>query len=355
MAQTPATQQPPQHPTVMAVQQLLGANIKAIQSCLPKHMTPERMCRVAFNTVQKTPALLNCSPQSLVAAIVEASSLGLEIDSRGQAYLVPYGKNVTLIPGYKGLMDLAYRSGRVTSIYADVVCANDTFEFAMGLDAKLVHVPNLEDRGELKAAYAVAKIKDSDPAFVVLGKTEIEKVKKASKAAANGPWKDWEEEMWKKTAIRRLCKCLPLSPEMQRAVFLDEMGDAGKAQDLGVGLIDIDPEPQADGNKAPAIDMAALDRFNKLAGEFPDEDIERLADFIDITAKANGADAQAVKAAAAGDFGGFKASFDAWKEKNPAEDTYLCPDRQDGTRFAASVCAKCPKAKNCPEYAPSHP
>jgi len=233
------------HPTAVAVQDLLTANFKAIQSCLPKHMTPERMCRVAFNTVQRTPALLDCTPYSLVAAIVEASALGLEIDTRGQAYLVPYGKTVTLIPGYKGLMDLAYRSGRVSSIYADVVCANDTFEFAMGLDSKLVHVPNLEDRGELNAVYAVAKIKDSDPAFVVLGKSEIEKVKKSSKAASSGPWRTWEEEMWKKTAIRRLCKYLPLSPEVQRAVSLDELADAGKPQNLGEAYIDLGPAESA--------------------------------------------------------------------------------------------------------------
>lgn len=68
-----------------------------------------------------------------MAAIVEASSLGLELDLRGQAYLIPFGKEVTLIPGYKGLMDLAYRSGRVTNIYAEVVCENDQFTFSLGL------------------------------------------------------------------------------------------------------------------------------------------------------------------------------------------------------------------------------
>lgn len=358
---TPAKNEP-LHPNALAVQQLLGANMKAIQSCLPKHMTPERMCRVAFSTVTRTPSLLECVPQSLVAAIVEASSMGLEIDSRGLAYLVPFWnknlqrKEAKLMTGYKGFMQLAYNSGRVTSIYAEVVCEKDTFEFAMGLDAKLVHVPNLEDRGPMRAAYAVARVKDADAAFVVMGKTEIMKIKAASQGAdkSDSPWVHWEEEMWKKSAIRRLCKYLPLSPEMQRAVALDEMADAGKAQDLGVGLIDLVPEPQGDAGKDAGPDLAALDKFNKLASEFPDEDIERLADFIDATAKANGTDSQSLKAAAAADFGNFKASFDAWKEKNKPEDTYLCPDRQDGTRFAASVCAKCPKAKACPEYGPSH-
>lgn len=228
-------------PVVANVANLLAMNMKAIQSCLPKHMTPERMCRIALQTIQRTPQLMKCTPESLVAAIVEASSLGLELDLRGQAYLIPFGKEVTLIPGYKGLMDLAYRSGRVTNIYAEVVCENDQFTFSLGLAPKLEHTPNLEERGTLKAVYAVARVKDTDPVFVVLGKSEIDKIRKVSKTPDPSPWSQWEEEMWKKTAIRRLCKYLPLSPEIQKAIALDEAADAGVAQHLADGIIDLPP------------------------------------------------------------------------------------------------------------------
>lgn len=230
--------------TINTVTNLLTGQFKAIKSALPRHMTPERMCRVALNTIRRTPQLLECSPETMVAAIVEASSLGLEIDMRGQAYLVPfYNKNtgrkeVQLIPGYKGLADLAYRSGRVDSIFAEVVCENDKFRFALGLDPALEHTPSLEDRGRLIAVYAVARMKESAPQFVVMGKGEIDKIRKASKASS-GPWKEWEAEMWKKTAIRRLCKMLPLSPEMQRAVALDEAGEAGIVQGLGENILEI--------------------------------------------------------------------------------------------------------------------
>lgn len=227
------------HPTVSGVQTLLTENFRAIQSCLPKHMTPERMCRVALTTIRRTPQLLKCTPQSLVAAIVECSSLGLELDVRGQAYLVPYKDTVTLIPGYKGLMDLAYRSGRVSAIYAETVCENDEFSFRLGLDPTLEHTPCLEERGALRAVYAVAKLRDGDTQFVVMGRGDVEKVKKASSASKNGPWVQWEEEMWKKTAIRRLCKYLPLSPEIQRAIAIDESADAGKPQMLAADIIDI--------------------------------------------------------------------------------------------------------------------
>lgn len=230
---------------VAGVTSLLTSQFKAIKSALPRHMTPERMCRVALNTIRRTPALLECAPETMVAAIVEASSLGLEIDMRGQAYLVPFWNKKTrrnevqLIPGYKGLADLAYRSGRVSSIFAEVVCENDSFKFTLGLEPVLEHTPALDDRGALRAVYAVARMKDADAQFVVLGRGEIEKIKKASKASASGPWKDWEEEMWKKTAIRRLCKMLPLSPEMQRTVSLDEAGEAGIVQGLAENVLDI--------------------------------------------------------------------------------------------------------------------
>lgn len=226
---------------VTSVTQLLTANMTAIRSCLPKHMTPERMCRIAVQTISKSPQLQRCTPQSLVAAIVEASSLGLEIDVRGQAYLVPYNTTVTLIPGYKGLMDLAYRSGRVANIYAETVCEHDEFVCELGLAPKLTHKPNLDDRGGLRAVYAVARLKDADPVFVVLNRKDVEKIRKASKAKS-GPWNDWEDEMWKKTAIRRLCKYLPLSPEMQRAIAIDEAAEANVDQHLAEAIIDLPPE-----------------------------------------------------------------------------------------------------------------
>ena len=100
-------------------------------------------------------------------------------------------------------------------------------------------MPNLDERGPLRAVYAVARMKDAERVFVVLGRQEVEKVRKASKAGDSGPWVSWEEEMWKKTAIRRLCKYLPLSPEMQRAISLDEQADAGVAQSLADGIINL--------------------------------------------------------------------------------------------------------------------
>lgn len=235
-----------------ALVSLLQKNMRAIKSALPKHLTGERIARVALNNIRHNPKLMACAPETLCYAIMEASSLGLEIDMRGQAYLVPFwnkktqSHDVQLIVGYKGLLDLAWRSGKLQSIMAEVVGENDTFNVTLGLEPRLEHTPNFVDgRGEIIAAYAVAIMKDGAKQFIVIPRTDLEKVRAASKSSESGPWVDWTEEMYKKTALKRLCKLLPLSPEIQRASMIDDQADAGVEQSLADTIIDIPvQEPQ---------------------------------------------------------------------------------------------------------------
>lgn len=340
--------------TITTVTNLLTGQFKAIKSALPRHMTPERMCRVALNTIRRTPQLLECAPETMVAAIVEASSLGLEIDMRGQAYLVPFfnkntgRKEVQLIPGYKGLADLAYRSGRVDSIFAEVVCENDKFRFSLGLNPELEHTPCLEDRGKLIAVYAVARMKESAPQFVVMGKGDIDKIKKASKSGG-GPWKEWEAEMWKKTAIRRLCKMLPLSPEMQRAVSLDEAGEAGIVQGLGENILDIPVQVEDVAREAAAIEEAPAE------ADAPTEAVKETPAQRGEPASPRGhtADAQ------------LKTPEQAPLTSSPQEEaapapqapqeipTFECPrPTEDGNARMVdeTVCVNCPDRKGCPVW-----
>lgn len=233
-----------------ALIQLLAKNMKAIKSALPKHLTAERVARVALNSIRKNPKLCQCAPETLCMAIMEASSLGLEIDQRGQAYLVSFWNSKTgtydvqLITGYKGLIDLVYRSGKVSSIMAEVVGENDKFNVTLGLEPKLEHVPNLAGRGEIIAAYAVAIMKEGQKQFTVILREDIDKIRNASKSKDSGPWKDWESEMVKKTVLKRLCKMLPLSPEIQRATALEDAAEAGIAQSLAETVIDIPVQEQ---------------------------------------------------------------------------------------------------------------
>jgi len=201
--------------------------------CLPKHMSVDRVCRIAITEFRKNPLLSQCEPMSFIAAIMQASQLGLEIGILGSAYIVPFRNNknnsveCNLIPGYRGLIDLARRSGNIISISAEIVFENDVFEYEKGLEYKLVHKPVLVGRGKMIAAYAVARLRDGGGQFLVMSKEEIDEAKKKSKSANSGPWVSDFEAMAQKTVVRRLFKWLPSSVEMQKITVLDEQSDAG--------------------------------------------------------------------------------------------------------------------------------
>ncbi len=202
-----------------------------LAAALPRHMTAERMIRIATTEIRKVPALGNCDTMSFVSAIVQCSQLGLEPGSAlGHAYLLPFGnkneksgkKNVQLIIGYRGMIDLARRSGQIASLSARVVREGDEFSFEFGLDEKLIHRPGENEDAPVTHVYAVARLKDGGTQFEVMTRKQIELVRSLSKAGNNGPWVTHWEEMAKKTAIRRLFKYLPVSIEIQRAVSMDE-------------------------------------------------------------------------------------------------------------------------------------
>jgi len=151
---------------------------------------------------------------------MDCSSMGIEPDGR-KAHLIPYGNKCNLVVDYKGLVDLARRSGEIADIHADVVCAKDTFEYSFGSEAKLIHKPNLSYRGKVIAAYSFVRLKDNSSSYEVMNIDEIEAVRKRSKASGSGPWvTDWNE-MAKKTVFRRHSKWLPLSSEFQEAIEKD--------------------------------------------------------------------------------------------------------------------------------------
>ncbi len=187
---------------------------------LPKHLKPERFIRIALTALTRTPKLMQCTQASLISCLLDLSQLGLEPDGR-KAHLIPYGEKCTLIIDYKGLVDLARRSGEISDIHADVVCENDKFDYSFGTDAKLLHKPALSNKGKVIAAYSFVKLKDGSASYEVMSIDEIAAIRKRSKASGNGPWvTDWNE-MAKKTVFRRHAKWLPLSSEFQEAVDKD--------------------------------------------------------------------------------------------------------------------------------------
>lgn len=204
---------------------------------LPRTMTPDRMVRVALTAINKTPKLLHCSQESLLSSLMTCAELGLEPDGR-RVHLIPYGNTCQLIVDYKGLVELAMRSGRVANIHADVVCQNDLFEYDLG-EIKTHRIDFRKPRGEVYAAYALVRFKDGTVKAEVMSKEEVESIRNRSKAGKSGPWvTDWNE-MAKKTAFRRLSKWLQLSPEVQDA--LDRDGDSFHP----INQVHYDPAPPA--------------------------------------------------------------------------------------------------------------
>jgi recombination protein RecT len=213
------------------IRTLLDDNRVAIGLSLPKSMSADRFSRLLLTAANTNPALFDCSPGSFLAAGVAAAQLGLEPnDSRGLCYLLPFndakkGKVVQLIIGYRGMIDLARRSGMVSSINAFPVYSQDEFDYRLGLDPSLHHVPGDHDENpaDMTHVYAVAKV-NGEPQFVVLTRRQIDKTRASVKGSDSpySPWTKYPIEMALKTAIRRLCKWLPQTVEMASAMTTEE-------------------------------------------------------------------------------------------------------------------------------------
>lgn len=231
------------------IQSMLVAYKDQIAAALPRHMDANRMARVALTACRMTPALLKCKPASLFGAIIQCSQLGLEPGGAlGHAYLIPFKDEVQFIIGYRGMIDLARRSGQIVTLQANAVYEGDTFSVCYGLDPTLDHTPNFDnpDRASpalLRYVYAVAKLKDGGTQFAVMSRAEVEAIRKRSRAGSSGPWVTDYEAMALKTVTRRLFKWLPVSIEMQRAVGLDEAADANLSQNNAAVLESVTDAP----------------------------------------------------------------------------------------------------------------
>ncbi len=222
---------------VVDVQSLLEKMKPQMSMALPKHITPERMIRIALTAVQNTPKLLECDRNSLLLAILRSAQLGLEPDGiLGQAYLVPYAGKVQLIPGYRGLIDLARRSGEVSNIIAKEVYENDVFEIDFSQEIPFVHKPILKgERGEVVFFWALARFKDGGFHWDYMAVDEVIKIRNGSSGWQNAvkynktkdsPWENHFIEMAKKTVIRRIAKYLPMS--VQKASLVEDLIDSNQ-------------------------------------------------------------------------------------------------------------------------------
>lgn len=226
------------------------AFVQNLKAALPEHMSPDRMIRVALTAISVQPKLLNCTWESIGLALLKASQLGLEPNGR-DAHLVPYKAQCQLIPDYKGLVQLAYRSGLITSLTARAVHAKDEFSYEYGTQQHIRHVPcDSDDPGPLVKAWARAQYKNGAEVFVVLERRDVMKRRKSSQYAdsPDSPWRRFEEAMWAKSAVKELSKWIPQTPELDlfhAAVSADNRQESGIADTIEIGageVFDIDGE-----------------------------------------------------------------------------------------------------------------
>lgn len=200
---------------------------------LPKHITPDRMARIALTEIRTNPKLLECNLESLMASVMKASQEGLEFGT-GDAYLVPFWNNKAkrlecqYIRGYRGALKLIRRSQEIGTIGAFPVYSLDHFELELGSCPSVTHKPSLQsNRGELIGFYMSAEIKGQGNYVEWMSLDEVERIKARSKSKNKdgevfGPWADDFVEMGRKTVLKRGSKFLPMSIEIAQAIQEDD-------------------------------------------------------------------------------------------------------------------------------------
>jgi recombination protein RecT len=240
------------------VKNYLQAVTPHLQQVATKVLTPEKITKIVTSAVSRQPMLLKAfqeSPHSILRCVFAATQLGLDPDSPlGQCYMVPFRNNknggkheAQFIIGYRGLIDLARRSGNIVSIRSRVVREKDEFEVEYGLTESIKHKPfEGPGAGKLRAVYAVAELKDGGIQYEIMWRHEIDAIKDRSKASKYGPWVTDYAEMARKTVIRRLSKYLPMSVDMARAIEHEDASNNDGVSTIDAQLADLPMLPEFD-------------------------------------------------------------------------------------------------------------
>lgn len=262
--------------TATTVQDMLAASWKTIQSTIPKHVSPERLARIAVTTIRTTPALMRCNAASLVGAILQAVRLGLEPNIDGQCYIIPYGSEAQFQIGYKGMVQLMYQSGMVGSVTVTEVCENDDYDFGYGPESTPYLRKAPKERGETVGYFGYVKLTNGGYIWDYMTVTEAhEHAKKFSKSgwkngALAGTWKDHFDAMAMKTVILRLSKLAPKSVEIREAMRADATVTHGADMNAAMRIEDVGVTDAADEAPAEVIDETTGEVTTSGAIEFPE-------------------------------------------------------------------------------------
>lgn len=299
VARNPDAKLPAQN-SIADLGKVLASKFSQIKSVVASSVTPEKMARIALNELRLNSYLAGIAmrnPDSFINSVIQASHLGLEIGGAlGQCYLVPYKNEVKAIVGYRGLLTLARRSGFITSIKAEMVYENDTFDLELGIDTKVVHKPLLTgERGAPKLVYMVAHFTDGGNHFEWMSIDEVNKIRERSPSGKNGPWVTDYEQMALKTVIRRGWKYLPMSIEMMRTEQIEVANESGQKVNFVIegDSVEIHADESAEApNNQPEPEVAVAPAPTKAtpkqtsAKPTPKPQSEQSASLIDLIAKA---------------------------------------------------------------------
>lgn len=218
----------------------LAARSTMLRPMLPPGLPLEKFQAAVIAAVGSNENLLKCTRPSLMKACIEAAELGLSLNPQlAEADILPVWSNrvrgfeAQFRPRFMGLMKLARQSGDISTITAHVVHDGDHFEFEYGLYPKLEHKPAMTGRGEMTHAYCVWGTRDGEKHFEVMDFDQIMKIRNRSSSKNKagdvvGPWVTDEEEMWRKTVVRRASKYMPRAAgNFERAVAVDNLREAG--------------------------------------------------------------------------------------------------------------------------------
>lgn len=246
---------------------------RAIAQVLPKHCSAERFARLAILAGTRIKDLDKCTQASVLQCLMDMSRMGLEPDGR-RAHLIPFKRNkkvgngwettyeCTLIVDYKGLVELAYRSGKVSNVHAEIICENDDFCYDRGVVQRHV-IDFRKPRGEMYAVWARCTMKDGAEQFVVMSKHDVDMIRERSRSKDSGPWVTDYYEMAKKTAFRRLSKWLPLSDEWREAAeYADEEEFAPPSLEI--------KKPLFAKNDLPAIEASTVEELPDMTADQPE-------------------------------------------------------------------------------------
>lgn len=215
---------------------MLQAYKAQIALALPKHLNADRMARIALTAFRNSPNLANCKPESVFAAVIMGSQLGLEPGIMGQAYLIPYGNEAQFVPGWQGYVDLVSRAGRA-SVWTGAVFQGDHFDYGLGDRPFITHKedPNgTRDPAALTHVYAVGRVRGAEfPIIEVWGRNRIEKHRDRFNKVGKRHYSFQHFEMYgRKVALLQVIKYMPKSVEMQTLAELDVAAEGGQSLTL---------------------------------------------------------------------------------------------------------------------------